>query len=112
LLLDYATLTGSCVTALGTRYSGAFCNREDLIRPVLEAGRNSGERVWPLPVDADYDQDIESSIADVKQCATEGDADHILAARFPVAFRSGIRSMDSHGPVRIRTQGRAGAHPR
>ncbi|MDE2235694.1 MAG: leucyl aminopeptidase family protein [Gammaproteobacteria bacterium] len=86
LLLDYATLTGTCVTALGTRYSGAFCNRQELITPVLEAGRRSGERVWPLPVDADYDESIESSIADVKQCAIENDADHILAARFLSRF--------------------------
>ncbi len=82
LIVDYATLTGSCVTAIGSRYSGAFCNRDELITPVVEAGRNSGERVWPFPVDADYDEAITSTIADVKQCASEADADHILAARF------------------------------
>lgn len=84
LIMDYATLTGSCVTALGSRYSGAFCNRDELITPVMEAGRKSGERVWPFPVDADYDEAITSTIADVKQCAIEGEgeADHILAARF------------------------------
>ncbi|HVC37579.1 MAG TPA: leucyl aminopeptidase family protein, partial [Gammaproteobacteria bacterium] len=86
LLLDYATLTGSCVTALGTRYSGAFCNQAALLAPVMEAGRASGERVWPFPVDADYDEAIESDVADVKQCIIEGEADHILAARFLSRF--------------------------
>jgi leucyl aminopeptidase len=86
MLLDYATLTGSCVTALGTRYSGAFCNQTELQAPVLAAGRASGERVWPFPVDADYDEAIESEIADVKQCIIEGEADHILAARFLSRF--------------------------
>jgi len=86
LLLDYATLTGSCVTALGTRYSGAFCNQAALQAPVIEAGRASGERVWPFPVDADYDEAIESEVADVKQCIIEGEADHILAARFLSRF--------------------------
>ncbi|HVC28441.1 MAG TPA: leucyl aminopeptidase family protein [Gammaproteobacteria bacterium] len=86
LLLDYATLTGSCVTALGTRYSGAFCNQIMLQSPVMVAGRASGERVWPFPMDADYDEAIESEVADVKQCIIEGEADHILAARFLSRF--------------------------
>ncbi|MHB8405822.1 MAG: M17 family metallopeptidase [Gammaproteobacteria bacterium] len=86
LLMDYATLTGSCITALGTRYSGAFCNQATLMAPVREAGRASGERVWPFPVDADYDEAIESEVADVKQCIIEGEADHILAARFLSRF--------------------------
>ncbi|MGH8369945.1 MAG: M17 family metallopeptidase, partial [Gammaproteobacteria bacterium] len=86
MMLDYATLTGSCITALGTRYSGAFCNRDELTTAVIAAGRASGERVWPFPVDADYDEALESSIADVKQCLIEGEADHILAARFLSRF--------------------------
>lgn len=86
LLLDYATLTGSCVTALGTRYSGAFCNQAALQAPVRAAGQTSGERVWPFPVDADYDEALQSEVADVKQCIIEGEADHILAARFLSRF--------------------------
>ncbi len=46
------------------------------------AGRSSGERVWCFPMDADYDTDLDSSIADVMQCAVDGKGDHILAARF------------------------------
>jgi len=82
MMLDYATLTGACVVALGTRYSGAFTRSADLAKAVIAAGIHSGERVWPMPVDEDYDEDIESSIADVKQCIIEAQADHILAARF------------------------------
>ncbi len=85
-LMDYATLTGSCIVALGSRYSGAFCNRAKLLESVIEAGRTSGERVWPFPVDADYDEAIESDIADVKQCLIESEADHILAARMLSRF--------------------------
>lgn len=88
-MLDYATLTGSCVTALGTRYSGAFCNRDELVAAVIQAGRASGERVWPFPVDADYDEALESQVADVKQCLIEGEADHIYAARFLSRFVGG-----------------------
>jgi leucyl aminopeptidase len=86
LIIDYATLTGSCVYALSTRYSGAFTNRPALHPDIIAAGADSGERVWPFPIDADFDQDLESRIADVKQCTLEGTADHILAARFLTRF--------------------------
>jgi len=82
MIIDYATLTGTCVYALGTRYSGAFTNRSTLLNTIIDAGVASGERVWPFPTDADYDKLVESDIADVKQCSLEGDADHILAAQF------------------------------
>jgi len=86
LIIDYATLTGSCVYALSTRYSGAFTNREALIPMLITAGRDSGERVWPFPIDKDFDESLESTIADIKQCTLEGEADHILAARFLSRF--------------------------
>ena len=82
LMIDYATLTGSCVQALGTRYSGAFSNRRDFTAPIIAAGQDSGERVWPFPTDADYDKALDSDIADIKQCSMDGEADHILATRF------------------------------
>ena len=82
LMIDYATLTGACVYALSTRYSGVFGNREDLLERMTGAGRASGERVWPFPHDADFDEALKSEIADVKQCTVDSEADHILAARF------------------------------
>lgn len=86
LVIDYATLTGSCVAALGTRYAGVFTNDDALHGALTEAGRQSGERVWPFPMDADYDDALESKVADVKQCTLENDADHILGARFLSRF--------------------------
>jgi leucyl aminopeptidase len=86
LILDYATLTGSCVAALTTRYSGVFSNREGADAHLLDAGRKSGERVWPFPMDDDYEDALHSSIADVKQCTADGYGDHILAARFLKRF--------------------------
>lgn len=82
LMLDYATLTGACVYALSTRYSGAFGNRADLLATLTEAGKRCGERVWPFPMDADFDDLLKSDIADIKQCTLDSEADHILAARF------------------------------
>jgi leucyl aminopeptidase len=81
-IIDYATLTGACVYALTERYSGAFTNRPEAREHIEAAGSSSGERVWCFPMDADFDTDLESTVADVLQCTTEGKGDHILAARF------------------------------
>jgi len=86
LLIDYATLTGACVYSVGTAYSGVFTNQHGAISKLIKAGVDSGERVWPFPLDEDYDESLKSDIADVKQCALEGNADHILAARFLQRF--------------------------
>jgi leucyl aminopeptidase len=86
LIMDYATLTGACVYSLGTAYSGVFSNRESLNPKLIRAGKASGERVWPFPLDEDFDKAIESKIADVKQCSQETGHDHINAARFLQRF--------------------------
>jgi leucyl aminopeptidase len=85
-ILDFATLTGACVYSLTERMSGAFTNRPALAQKLVDAGRDSGERVWTFPFDADFDSDLESKVADVVQCTTEGKGDHILAARFLSRF--------------------------
>lgn len=82
LILDFATLTGACVTALTERFSGAFTNRPEWHAAIEAAGRASGERVWPFPMDEDFESDLESPIADILQCALDAKGDHILAARF------------------------------
>jgi leucyl aminopeptidase len=90
-VIDLATLTGACVSALTERYSGAFTRLPSWRDAIERAGRNSGERVWCLPMDEDFDHEIESKVADVIQCTVEGKGDHIYAARFLSRFvRPGI----------------------
>ncbi len=85
-LIDFATLTGACVTALTERLSGVFTNLSPL-RDVLEsAGRDSGERVWTLPMPEDFDEELDSQTADIAQCLLDGKGDHIYAARFLSRF--------------------------
>jgi leucyl aminopeptidase len=86
LLLDFATLTGACVGALTERYSGAFTNCAALEPELLAAGRASGERVWCFPMDKDFDEELDSTVADLLQCSTDNKGDHILAARFLSRF--------------------------
>lgn len=91
-VFDYATLTGSCVGALSTRYSGVFTNQDDWLMPLIDAGKTSGERIWPFPLDPDYDEQIKSEVADVQQCNPGRSSDHIDAARFLSRFvESGVR---------------------
>lgn len=86
IIFDFATLTGSCIRALTTRYSGVFTNRAEL-HPVLTAiGERSGERVWPFPIGEEFMADLESKTADFMQCSVKGIGDHILAASFLAEF--------------------------
>jgi leucyl aminopeptidase len=85
-MIDFATLTGSMAVALGSRYSGILSNSEALIAGAIAAGKTSGERVSAFPLDADYEPALDSKIADIKQCTLDGEADHILAARFLMRF--------------------------
>jgi len=86
LVVDFATLTGSMHTALGARHSGVFASTDALAALATDAGRASGERVCVFPLAADYDEALESKVADVRQCTLEGEADHILAALFLQRF--------------------------
>ncbi len=89
LLIDYATLTGACKRALGSRYSGAFTNRPDWLPELIRLGQQSGERIWPFPLDEDFDDNLDSEWADLLQCAPGSSPDHIDAARFLSRFVPG-----------------------
>jgi len=87
-IIDYATLTGGVVAALGQRMGGAITNRRDWVEPIIQAGERCGERVWPFPYEDDYDEDLHSKVADTLQCRTTGAGDHIYAARLLGRFVS------------------------
>ena len=82
VVVDFATLTGSMAVALGERMSGVLANRDELAMKAVQAGKACGERVVSFPLPEDYDEALDSTVADVKQCTLDGEADHILAARF------------------------------
>jgi leucyl aminopeptidase len=86
VMVDFATLTGSMHVALGSRYSGIFATSDELTQFALQAGVASGERLCAFPMDEDYDSALDSTVADVKQCTLDGEADHILAARLLQRF--------------------------
>ncbi len=90
LILDFATLTGSMQTALGTRMSGVFASTAALAQLASAVGQTVGERVVAFPLEADYESDLESTIADICQCTLTGEADHLLAALFLRRFTAGL----------------------
>lgn len=66
-VIDLATLTGSCVIALGQAVAaGLFCTDDRLRDALVTAGRETHERVWPLPLYDDYRETIKSDVADMK----------------------------------------------
>lgn len=93
-MMDFATLTGSMVGALGNRYSGVLGNDPEILSKAVYAGIASGERVSVFPFDEDYEEELESGIADIKQCTLESEADHILAARFLYRFIENKQHVD------------------
>ncbi|GAI46462.1 unnamed protein product, partial [marine sediment metagenome] len=70
-IIDCATLTGGCITALGDVASGYFSNNEELIEGIRKASDRSGEKMWLLPLYKEYKDYVKSEIADQKNC-TEG----------------------------------------
>ncbi|MFP5382138.1 MAG: M17 family metallopeptidase [Gammaproteobacteria bacterium] len=86
LIADFATLTGSMHYALGSRMSGVFASSSALAHQASRAASASGERIVVFPYPEDYDTSLDSTVADVKQCSMEGEADHILATRFLSRF--------------------------
>jgi leucyl aminopeptidase len=86
LIADFATLTGSMHYALGSRMSGVFATSSALAHQASRAATASGERIVVFPYPEDYDSNLDSTVADVKQCSMEGEADHILATRFLSRF--------------------------
>jgi leucyl aminopeptidase len=85
-ILDYATLTGSMETAVTNRMSGVIANKPELACMAVGAGAKAGERIVAFPYEDDMDSDLESEIADIKQCTLEGGGDHMHAARFMGKF--------------------------
>ena len=85
LVIDLATLTGSAVVALGKHIAAVMSNDPDdesgRIAALVRAGRVSGDRVHPLPMDDDYAEQLKSTVADIKNVGGRP-AGTITAAKF------------------------------
>ncbi|HZS63278.1 MAG TPA: leucyl aminopeptidase [Xanthobacteraceae bacterium] len=84
-MIDLATLTGAIIVALGHEYAGLFSNDDQLSDRLAEAGRQTGERVWRMPLGEEYDKKIDSKFADMKNTGGR-DAASITAAQLLQRF--------------------------
>ncbi len=81
-IVDIATLTGGVVVALGKVFAGMWCD-DDGVRAIIEAAaESSGERVWRLPHDPEYNAMMKSPIADIVNSAPVREAHPIQGAAF------------------------------
>ncbi|MBK8501618.1 MAG: leucyl aminopeptidase family protein [Saprospiraceae bacterium] len=85
-IIDLATLTGSCVRTFGTACAGLFSNDDELADTLSNLGLQTGEKVWSLPIWEEYDEEMKSDIADIKNLSTKPMAGAITAAKFLQAF--------------------------
>lgn len=69
-IVDLATLTGACMVALGSAYAGLFSNNEKLASVLEKAGAATGEKLWRLPVGAEYSACLRSQVADVNNVSS------------------------------------------
>jgi len=66
VIIDVATLTGTCHAALGDLCSGAFTNNQELVDKLIAAGKETGELFWQFPMYDEYKEQLKSDIADIK----------------------------------------------
>ncbi|MEA2837848.1 MAG: leucyl aminopeptidase [Bradyrhizobium sp.] len=69
-MIDLATLTGAIMVALGTEYAGLFSNNDQLAERLTTVGEATGERVWRMPLGPEYDKQIDSQFADMKNAGS------------------------------------------
>ena len=85
-MIDLATLTGAIIVALGQEYAGMFANNDELSARLTTAGEETGEKVWRMPLAAEYDKMIDSKFADLKNTGGSRWGGAITAAQFIKRF--------------------------
>jgi leucyl aminopeptidase len=84
-MIDLATLTGACVVALGERHAGIFSNNNEIIKMVERASKESGDKVWAMPLDEGFKDKMKSKVADLGNI---GDLGRLAGASTAAAFLS------------------------
>ncbi|MBN9121184.1 MAG: leucyl aminopeptidase [Planctomycetes bacterium] len=100
-LVNFATLTGACMVALGTETCGLMTNNDAWGDAVLAAVSRAGERAWKLPMDSSYDGLIKSKVADMRNTGGGRWAGAIAGGKFLEQFVGSARwvHLDIAGPA-------------
>jgi leucyl aminopeptidase len=88
-MIDLATLTGAIVVSLGKDLAGLFCNSEELASNLMAAAKTSDDPLWRMPLPAQYEKNLESHSADMKNTGPRYGGS-ITAALFLQKFTNGV----------------------
>ncbi len=107
-IIDFATLTGACVIALGHDYSGLMSNNEDLVKKLLSSAELTDDRAWQLPIYPELKDHVKSPIADIKNTGLKGAAGALSAGEFLRQFTDDTpwAHFDIAGTAFVQEQGR------
>jgi leucyl aminopeptidase len=99
-IIELSTLTGSCIGALGTAMSGLWTDDEDLLETLKFAAKATGDKLWHMPLEKSYGDEIKSKVADLKNIGGKY-AGAITAALFLTNFvdKKPFAHIDMAGPV-------------
>ena len=81
-IIDFATLTGACIIALGTNVAAIVSNDEKLTKKINDSSKKTTEAVWELPLNQDYMDMVKSEVADIRNIGIGKAAGTITAAAF------------------------------
>lgn len=101
-IIDLATLTGACMVALGEEIAGLMTNDGQLRKSLLQAAKETGEKIWELPLEQHYLPQIQSDVADIRNLGTTRYGGAITAGLFvQQAVEAGTRwaHIDLAGPA-------------
>ena len=88
-IIDVATLTGACIVALGSHASALYANDDGLAEDLLNAGQESGDKAWRMPLWDEYQSSLRSNFADVANIGGR-EAGSVTAACFLSRFVDGV----------------------
>lgn len=82
VMIDIATLTGAIIIALGSVYTGLMTPNESLANALIEASQKAHDKLWRLPMDKEYEDSLNSPVADLMNSHNSRAAGSIVAAHF------------------------------
>ena len=86
IVIDFATLTGAIMVALGQHYAGMFSNDDELSDTLYKSGIETNEKVWRMPLHNDFDKELNSPFVDLKNIGAGRYGGSVTAAQFLQRF--------------------------
>ena len=86
IVIDFATLTGAIMVALGQHYAGLFSNDDKLADTLYKSGQDTNEKIWRMPLHDDFDKELNSPFVDLKNIGAGRYGGSVTAAQFLQRF--------------------------